>query len=572
MTGGRAPANLLPLGADGRPLSRRGSFGSRPRRRQPPRWFPGRPAEQQSAGGTIREHQVFCAVLLVATVVRVIAMLGFAPALWYPDSLPYVHAALYVAPYRIRPVGYSFMLWALRPLHSFTLVVLVQHAMGLAAGTAIYLLLRRRFQMPGWAATLTAIPPLLSAYTIQIEHFVLSDTLFGFLGTMAVVLMLWRPVPPVWICALAGLLLSGAAVVRSEGLPLMVPFCLFLVPRLRGIRIIAGFLAMCVTFAIPVLSYEQWFDRDGGTFAETSSTGAFLYGRVSTFADCSIIKPPADEQWLCLTLPPGKRVQSPDYYVWGTNSPIKHGPGPEFGNEVDRMATDFDRRAIMAQPLDYLKAVLYSSFLSFRSSPTQTQYLFPADTPKSLQAVAASNDENVGDADTYGRADPSTRIVTPFAQIARGYQRFAVVPGWLLGFIALTGLAGMAAAWRRLGGAASLPWLTGFVLLVSPAATAGFSARYVVACVPVFCVAAGLGAKQLADHRVRPGRLALEQPPRDAACRIGPQQRVPAGDAWQAGRRLAEARSQNQQPRPVSGQHLDRARARHPDPAERSVR
>ena len=596
MNGGRAPANLLPLGADGRPLSRRGRFGARPRRRQPPRWFHDRSAELRSAGGVIREHQVFGAVLLVATLVRAIAMLGFAPALWYPDSLPYVHAALYVAPYRIRPVGYSFMLWALRPSHSFTLVVLIQHAMGLAAGTAIYALLRHRFRMPGWAATLAAIPPLLSAYTIQLEHFILSDTLFGFLLTMAVVVMLWRPVPPVWICALAGLLLSGAAVVRSEGLPLMVPFCLFLVPCLRGIRVIAGFLVMCIAFAVPVLSYEQWFDRAYGTFAETSSTGAFLYGRVSTFADCSIIKPPADEQWLCLTVPPGKRVQSPDYYVWGTNSPIKHGPGPEFGHEVDRLATDFDRHAIMAQPLDYLRAVLYSSFLSFRTSPTQTQYLFPAGTPKPLQAVATSNDENVSDAYTYGRGDPSTRVVAPFAEIARGYQRFAVVPGWLLGLIALAGLTGMAASWRRLGGPALLPWLTGFVLLVSPAATAGFSARYVVASVPAFCLAAALGAKQLAErvqakadlqpgvvhavnggernrgYQVPPGRPAIEQPLLGTGRRIGPQRRVSAGDARQAGLRLAEARGENQQPRAVSGEHLDRARARHPDPAQRPVR
>lgn len=322
---------------------------------------------------------------------------------------------------------------------------------------------------------------------------------------MAVVLMLWRPVPPVWGCALAGLLLSGAAVVRSEGLPLLAPFCLFLLPRLRSKRMIAGLLAMCVAFAVPVLGYERWFDRAYGTFAETSSTGAFLYGRVSTFADCAIIRPPADERWLCLSLPASKRVQSPDYYVWGANSPIKHGPGPEFGNTVNRLATDFDRRAILAQPLDYLKAVLYSAFLSFRASSTQTQYLFPASTPAPLQAIAARSNENATDAYSYGGTDPSTRLTAPFAALARGYQRFAVVPGWLLGMIALAGLAGMAAAWRRLGGATSLPWLTGVVLLVSPAATAGFSARYVVASIPVFCIAAALGVTQIADRAARPG-------------------------------------------------------------------
>jgi hypothetical protein len=524
---GRALANLLPLGADGRPLSRRGHHEIQPRQR----WAEYRPVQPRlpvlprvatspagrtnpqlthpaaeprgsggAIGGVLAEHKLFCTVLLGAALVRTIAMLGYPPALWYPDSLPYVHAALYVAPYRIRPVGYSFMLWALRPFHSFMLVVLVQHAMDVAAGTAAYALLRRRFQMPGWAATLAAIPPLLSAYTIQIEHFILSDATFGFLVTIAVVLILWRPVPPVWICALAGLLLSAAALVRSEGLPLMVPFLAFLATRLRARRVIAGILVMCITFAGPVFSYERWFDRAYGSFAETTSTGAFLYGRVSTFADCSIIKPPADERWLCLSQPVSKRHQSPDYYVWSSNSPIQHGPGYEFGNTVNRLATDFDRRAIMAQPLDYLQAVLHTAFMSFGSSSTQAQYLFPANVPKSLQAIAASNDENYQDAYNYGHGAPSTRLVAPFAEVARVYQRYAVVSGWLLGVIALAGLMGMAAAWRRLGGPALLPWLTGLVLLVLPAATAGFSSRYVVASVPVFCIAAALGLEQIADY------------------------------------------------------------------------
>lgn len=257
---------------------------------------------------------------------------------------------------------------------------------------------------------------------------------------------------------------------------------------------------MCITFAIPVYSYEKWFERTYGSFAETSSAGAFLYGRVSTFADCAIIKPPADERWLCLNQPPSER-QAPDYYVWSASSPLKHGPGSEFSDTVNRLATDFDYRAILAQPLDYLKTVLLTSLTSFDSTNyTQTQYLFPANVPKSLQAIAASNDENIMDGYTYGREDPSTRLTAPFAGWVLVYQRFAVLPGWLLAMILLTGLTGMAAVWRRLGGPTLLPWLTGVVLLVIPAATAGFSSRYVVASIPVFCIAATLGGKQIADY------------------------------------------------------------------------
>ena len=520
----RVPANLLPLGADGRPLNRRRPYRIQPgetnRAAGPPHRLADRPARATapvttevrtpaaeappSPGGSIRrlvrEHQLFCVTALAATLVRVIAMLGYPPALWYPDSLPYIHAALYPAPYRIRPVGYSFMLWALRPFHSFMLVVAVQHAMGVATGIAVYALLRRRFRLPAWAATLAAIPPLLSAYAIQIEHFVLSDAPFAFLVTTAVVLVLWRPVPPVWICALAGLLMSAAALVRSEGLPLMVVFCAYLLTRLRSLRVAAGILVMCVVFAIPVFGYGQWFDRTYGSFQLTTSTGAFVYGRVSTFADCSVIKPPADERWLCLTLPASQRTQPPQYYVWSPTSPIQHGPGWEFSTTVNRLATDFDRRAIEAQPLDYLEAVLYSTFLSFHPNSTQNQYLFPAHVPESLQAIAAQNDENYLDGDNYNRGNPSTRLIEPLAGWTREYQRFAVVSGWLLAVIMLAGLAGMAAARRRLGGPALLPWLTGLALLVTPAATSDFSARYVVASIPSFCIAAALGIKEIADY------------------------------------------------------------------------
>jgi hypothetical protein len=59
------------------------------------------------------------------------------------------------------------------------------------------------------------------------------------------------------------------------------------------------------------------------------------------------------------------------------------------------------------------------------------------------------------------------------------------------------GLSGMATAWRRLGGPTLL---TGVVLLVYPAATAGFSSRYVVASIPALSIAAALAAKQVSDH------------------------------------------------------------------------
>ena len=291
----RSATGYLPLRPDGRPMSRRSvseplvreyrsAFALAPRRTEllePPsfavRRFP-------------REHRLFTAVLLVATVVRVIVMLGYPPAFWYPDSLPYVQAALSPAPYAVRPVGYSFFLVLLEPLHSVLILTALQHAMGLAVGLMIYVLLRGRFRLSAFTSTIAAVPALLSVYAMQLEHYVLSDTFFELLITVTVVIVLWRPTPRTWACGLAGLLLGWAALVRSQGLLLGIPLVVYLATPLirRGTRlqILAGILAMVVALAAPLATYAWWFDQVNGSFQLTTSTGAFLYSRVAGFAEC----------------------------------------------------------------------------------------------------------------------------------------------------------------------------------------------------------------------------------------------------------------------------------------------
>lgn len=457
-------------------------------------------------------------VLLVAALARLIVVLGYPPASWFFDSLPYLHATLPLTPYRVRPIGYSYFLALLEPLHSLRLVTSVQAVMGLAMGTAVYAVLRRH-RVPGWGATLAAAPVLLSAYELQMEHFVLSDTLFGLLVTLAVVLMLWQREPPVWMCALVGLILAWATLDREQGIMLPVPFVLYLGAQLaRGVsarRALAGIAALCLALAAPVLAYAWWFARVNGSFQLTSSTGAFLYSRVSAFARCSVIKPPADERWLCISTPPAERPDA-TFYVWKARSPINIRPpgGSEFDSQVDGLATDFALRAIRAQPGAYLGAVWSSTMENFAFALagsaawfSQRQYMFPAAPPQSLRALARANRELPYYRDAYvfnGGGDPSTRVVEPFAGWMRTYQRFVVLPGPLLGLIVLAGLAGSAARRRHFGGPALLPWLTGMVLIVTPAATTDYGARYLIASIPVFCIAGAIGVKDVSEWATAP--------------------------------------------------------------------
>ncbi len=453
----------------------------------------------------LREHRLFCSLLAIGGLIRLIAILAYPPALYTADSIGYLQVAIERFPYQIRPDGYSFFLDLLLAFHSISLVTALQHSMGLAMGIGVYALLRHRYELPTWAAALAAAPALLSAYAIQTEHYVLSDTLFAALVVLALVLVLWRPAPSLKTCAVAGLLLGIGALVRSQGLPLLIPFAIYLLTQFNR-RAIVGVVLVVAMFGAPLAAYAYWFDKDNGTFNLTSSTGEFLYGRVATFADCSIIKPPADERFLCLNMPLSKRQGQGTYFVWSSQSPLMHGPAPEFSNEVNTLSTSFAIRAIEAQPGAYLQAVWQSTAIAFEwrrpntpEGQSQLYYLFPSYTPTSVRTlVAGCTASCYGTSYTYnGHKDPSTRLVGPFARWIQTYQRYAVVPGPLVGLIVLAGMVSLVLSWRRLGNPVLLPWLVGILIVVTPAATALFDARYLVAAIPPLCIAAAVGAPEI---------------------------------------------------------------------------
>jgi hypothetical protein len=445
-------------------------------------------------------------------------MLGYPGALLYPDSSAYLSDALgnridgfALSPAGLRPEGYSVMLRVLDPFHSFGAVVGIQHVMGLCIGVLGYALLRR-YGLPGWGATLAMVPVLLSAYAIQMEHFLLSDTLFAFLIMMAVVLMMWRPDPPLLACALVGLLLAVALLVRTEGTPLLIVFLACLLIRLAGWRTLIGVVVMCVAFAIPVAAYAAWFDDAHGTFQVTTSEGAFLYGTVSTFADCAQIQPPAAERPLCLTAPVSQRIDYPPYYIWDLGSPLRAVPGGLFGNQSDRLGTGFALRAIRAQPLDYLRVVWVNFEQSFllhgggHPRPYTIAWYNGAGLRAFMFPTVRTWHYDVRLYYEYDRAGPTPHVVQPYAGWVQAYQRYIVVAGPLLAVIALTGLAGLIPAWRRRGRPALLPWLTGMALLVIPPAFDGFDARYIICAIPPLCIAAAIGLQQVAGRVHHAGR------------------------------------------------------------------
>src|SRR6185436_13657661 len=139
-----------------------------------------------------RNHRLFTIAACVSVIPRVIAALGFKPALLIQDSFSYMKQSVQLLPLsELRPAGYPLVLHLLQPFHSLLLVTTVQHLMGIALGVIIYAVLRWR-GLPAWGATLAAVPTLFDSRQIWLESSILPDTLFTLVLMIAVaILVVW---------------------------------------------------------------------------------------------------------------------------------------------------------------------------------------------------------------------------------------------------------------------------------------------------------------------------------------------------------------------------------------------
>jgi Dolichyl-phosphate-mannose-protein mannosyltransferase len=446
---------------------------------------------------------VFNTAFIIGLGLRIVTMLGFPPAIWFAgDSITYVNTAITHKPSISRESGYSLFLILLKPLHSFAVVTAAQHLMGLAIAVMIYALLRRH-GLPRWGATLATLPVLLDAYEIQLEHEILPDIAFAFLLVAAVTLVSWwdGDERPIWASATAGALLGLAAVCWPVGLPLLIVLVLVLLIRRAGWRAVA---ATAAAGAVPLALYLSWFDRAHDRVAFNTASGVFLWSRTMTFANCAIIKPPEDEQALCPNKPVGQR-ETASLWIWEKRSPLAR-MGGRFTVSTNALAGNFARRAILAQPLGYAKAVLDGFGLTFTWNrpphPTRLmseRYQFSLAThdwdhhtgPRATAIVLVQREYTGGHL-------AFTKAVSPFSGFMINYQRVMYLRGTMTGILLLAGLGAIARTWiaggyrkrRELGGPALIPWLMGLAVLLVPVMTADFSLRYVVPAMPVISLAA----------------------------------------------------------------------------------
>ena len=468
---------------------------------------PRRPSRFARLRALVVDNKLFTLVLAAGAVLRLITVLGYPGALWFAgDSYVYLGAALRLRPDLSKSTGYSLFLKVFEPFHSLTLVTIVQHLMGLAIAVLLYVLLRRARVPKLWAA-LATVPVLLNGFQVQLEHMIMADLLFMFLLVVAATILLWRRRPSWPAILVAGLLTGYAVTVWSGGLILPVVFFVFVIVRRMGWRALA---AIVVGSAVPIVGYASWFHSQTGTFALTQSEGFYLYGRMSSFADCAKINPPASERYLCLSTPVTRRTP-PGTLIWHIKQvhEVPGGPVSVAGNKALR---DFAIQAAEAQPLSYAHVIVKGLVLSvdwkrynYPSKGTVYDYYFhtkPLEVPNHVWIPPKTARQDI---QAYGHQGIS-RVVKPFAYLMSGYGRVFYLYGPLFGLILVMGLGSIIRVTRRPGGGfrlgrwrdgpnalpSGLPWACAVVLLVFPIAAADFDYRYVLPVVPFACLAAGL--------------------------------------------------------------------------------
>ena len=447
-----------------------------------------------------RNHRLFTVAACVSVIPRVIAALGFKPALLIQDSFSYMQEGTHLSLGQLRPAGYPILLKVLEPFHSLLLVTTLQHLMGLGLGAIIYGVLRTR-GLPAWGATLAAAPTLFDSRQIWLESSILPDTLCTLVLMIAVAILIAAPKPAIWQAVIVGLLVSWASIIRGNGAPVFVIIFAFLLIQRVGWRVLTACLA---AFAVPLLGYALVFFSDYGQFNITNSTGMFLWSRTMLFADCAIIKPPADLVPLCPQNQPGHPTspapawsvsallseRSPAAYLWAPDAWYRHDAHPGINAYNNKLAMQFTARAIEAQPLDYAKTVGEGVFLTFFATDRSQAYLsdhFTVAPRVTTLAPYMKSDER-----KYAHTTSNTHVVQPWAFFMFLYQLPVWFPGVVFFAVVVAGLVLLIRRWRGWGRYAGLAWGVAVVNLVLPIAAAEPDYRYALSAVPFACLALGL--------------------------------------------------------------------------------
>lgn len=476
-----------------------------------------------------RRHRLLVALLLVATCLRIAAMLAYQPALFFGDSWGYITTAFSghtlgngsPAISNYRPSGYPVLIWLLSaPGRNLAQVITVQHLAGLLTGIVIYAALIRS-GIVEWLAAVAAALVLLDGYAIALEQYVMADTFFALTVLVACLLLAWpslRDDLPAgarrvgWArSAVVGLLIACATLERLEGLfvtPIVICYLVWLRVGWRAL------LAFAVGLVLPLLAYAGLEAADFGTFGLSQWSGWTAYARVAGFADCQGAGIASVARPLCETA--AQRATHPDASVWylfDSASPAVRMFGPISRSVATQRHSDsvmgqFALRIALHQPLTTVSTITLDFLRFFEPGAAAFD-----DSTEATVLPATASAEYV-DEYALNRYVPSVQLsVHSPSRLLRSYRSVIHVPRPLLALLAIASIAAIA---LRLPQRREVLLLSGsaLALLAGTAVTAGFAQRYLLCAVPLLSTGGTLALHQLKRRAAqsRPNALNPEHP------------------------------------------------------------
>ncbi len=470
-------------------------------------------------GGLRRIDQValvaFGLVLFAGFVLRVLFMVAWAPAfMGFSDSSTYLQMAGGGEMWStgLHPAGYPLFLIDLHAIvPTAWFAIAVQHLSGLTSAVLVWLTVRRA-GAPRLAALLPAAVIALNGDEMFLEHGFLSESLFIMLTSICLYSAARATGPPnIRWAAVAGLALAAADTVRVTALPLLPVLVLWLLLGTGGswrARARAATVSLVCIVAV-VGGYALVQERHTGVLTLTTPAGAWnLYARVAPFADCAKFTPPPGTAALCEKMPPAKRTNTDDQYMFQPNVSValqhfSRGNGPASATPAQNAEISaFTWAVIEHQPLDYARTILegmiayvtpvHLEFANRIELGSGFQYFYhDVLFARTLEQYALHNGLGWYGVHSYHESRGLLNSLL-------NYESFTRLDGPLMALLMLLSLfapfapRGQA---RRLG---TLLFVFAWLSLITPPATHTWDARYVIPPLGLLAAASALGAWQCA--------------------------------------------------------------------------
>jgi hypothetical protein len=443
---------------------------------------------------------------VAGVVLRAVFMLEYRPGfLGISDSGSYIYAAHYGLFSNVYdPAGYPLFV---RGLHAMdprlSVLILVQHAIGVGTATLWYLAVRR----VSGSTVLGLIPAaliLFDGYNLWVEHTPITETLFSFLVAAISYLAVRAADGRRAALVAAGLLIGVGSTLRPVGLILALVIGAWILWAYQGPgrRRWAAAFTLVLPALVVVAGYVAVQRAETGFTGLTRDSGRVIYARAAGFADCRQFTAPAGTAALCENTPSNQRG-SANQYLTGTPdrdlahlsvhesaitaatrsiSPAWRVFGPPPGGNGKLMAFGLD--AIIHQPLDYLSAVA-GDFHDYW-----------ADDHQAFFAAAASVEPPV-DQLVAGYYRTGSGVSSSGLGFLRSYGETVQIRGILMIVLLIMPLLGLLPGDRRTRQVAVLFASTGWLLPLAADATATVDPRYMLPAYGPLAAAAALGLRSV---------------------------------------------------------------------------